>query len=120
MDGLEELLARCGLFFTVQDETVYIFERSKETESSELTLEEGGDLLALPQQLSDKTETADIDEDAANKWTFAAKLNPQLVPGASVSVDSSTFKGDLVIQKMWCTGSNMEGDFRVDIEAEAL
>lgn len=119
-DGLSELLARYGLFYTVQDETLYIYEQGKETENSELTLEEGGDLLTLPQPLSDKTECKDINEEAPNRWVFGAKLNPQLVPGASVSIESSTFKGELVIQSAKCRGSNMDGDFRVDIEAEAL
>lgn len=119
-DGLTELLARYGLFYTVQDETLYIYEQGKETESSELTLEEGGDLLTLPQPLSDKTECKDINEEVPNRWVFGAKLNPLLVPGASLSVESSTFKGELVIQNARCKGSNMDGDFRVDIEAEAL
>lgn len=118
-DGLRELLARFGLSYTVQDETLCIFEQGKETESTGLRLEEGGDLLALPQILSDKTDTDDIGADAPNRWAFSAKLNPQLVPGASVSVESSTFKGELVIKSAHSTGSNMDGDFRVDIEAEA-
>lgn len=119
-DGLSELLARFGLLYTVQDETLYIFAQGKETEATELTLEEGGELLSLPQPLNDKTETRNINADAPNRWEFSAKLNPQLVPGASVSVDSSTFKGSLVIQSARCTGSNMDGDFRIDIEAEAV
>ncbi|MBO4507099.1 MAG: hypothetical protein J5747_00505 [Spirochaetaceae bacterium] len=118
-DGLSELLSRFGLSFMVQDETVYIFEPGKETENSDLTLEDGGALLSLPQPVSDKTEIKDIDEESKNIWAFSAKLNPQLVPGALVSIDSSTFKGDVVIRSARCTGSNMDGDFRVDIEAEA-
>lgn len=118
-DGLRGLLARYGLCLTIQDETVYIYEHGKETESTGLQIEEGGDLLSLPQPVSDKTDTGDIAADAANRWAFSAKLNPELVPGASVSVESSTFKGELVIRAARSTGSNMAGDFRVDIEAEA-
>lgn len=118
-DGLRELLARYSLCLTVQDETVYIYEKGKETESTLLQLEEGGDLLSLPQIVSDKTEKDDIAGEAANRWAFSAKLKAELVPGASVSVDSSTFRGEVVIRTAHGTGSNMDGDFRVDIEAEA-
>lgn len=119
-DGLRELLARYGLCCTIQDETLYIFEPGRETESTGLRLEEGGDLLSLPQPVSDKTDTGDIVADAPNRWAFSAKLNPQLVPGASVSVESSTFRGELVIRAARSTGSNMEGEFRTDIEGEAV
>ena len=118
-DGLSELLARGGLVFTVQDETLYIAEPDSEIDSTGLTLEEGCDLISLPQILSDKTDTADVAKDAPNRWTFSARLNPQLVPGASVSVESSTLKGDFIIKTARSTGSNMDGDFRTDIEAVA-
>lgn len=119
-DGLAELLARYNLVYTVQDETVYIFEQGKKTENTELTLKEGGEILALPQPLSDKTECSDINSEVPSRWSFSAKLNPQLVPGASVNLETSTFKGEVVIQIARCAGSNMDGDFRVDIVAEAL
>lgn len=119
VDGLRNVLARHGLSFTVQDETIYIFEAGKETESTGLRLEEGDNLVSLPQPISDKTETGDIAEDAPNRWAFSAKLNPQLIPGASLSVEASTFKGDLIIKSTKSVGSNMEGDFHVDIVAEA-
>lgn len=117
-DGLRELLARFDLVFTIQDETLYIAEPGAEIESTDLKLEEGGDLLSLPQSLGDKTETGDISAEAPNRWAFCAKLNPQLVPGASINVDSSTFRGEVIIRSAHSVGSNMEGDFRVDIEAE--
>ncbi len=119
-DGLEELLARYGLIYTVQDETLYIMQPGAAAEDTGLTLKEGGALLSLPQPVSDKTDTDDIGADAPNRWAFGAKLNPQLVPGASVSVEASTFKGGLVIKTARSTGSNMDGDFRVDIEAESV
>lgn len=119
-DGLRELLARFGLSYTVQDETLCIFEPGKESESTGLTLEEGGDLLTLPQPVSDKTDEGDINAESANRWAFGAKINPQLVPGASVKIDSTTFKGEVVIRTARLSGSNMDGDFRADIEAEAV
>lgn len=120
VDGLRDLLARFGLCFTIQDETLFIYEDGKEMENTGLQLEEGGDLLSLPQIVSDKTETSDIEKEAANRWAFSAKLNPELVSGAMVKVSSSTFTGEVVIKTAYSTGSNMDGDFRVDIEAEAV
>lgn len=118
-DGLWELLARFSLVYMVQDEMLYIAEPGKATESTELKLEEGGDLLSLPQSVGDKTGTDDINAESPNRWAFGAKLNPELVPGASVSVESSTFNGEVVIRTARSSGSNMDGDFRIDIEAEA-
>ena len=119
-DGLREVLARFGLSYTVQDETLCIFEPGKESEDTGLTLEEGGDLLTLPQPVSDKTAEGDISSEAANRWAFGAKINPQLVPGAAVRIDSPTFRGEVVIREARLSGSNMDGDFREDIEADAL
>jgi hypothetical protein len=47
-------------------------------------------------------------------------LFPQLIPGAACSVEASTFKGEVVIKKAHYTGSNWDGDFKIDIEAEAV
>lgn len=110
-EGLSIVLARYALHYTIQDETLYIFQDGKEAEKSELTAEEGGDLLTLPQILNDGK---------ANWYAFSMKLNAQIFPCALMSITSSTFKGDVIIRSMQCIGSNMDGDFRADIEAEAV
>jgi len=110
-EGLSFLLARYGLKFTIQDETLYIFEDGKETERTELSIEEGGDLLTLPQILN---------EGEKNLYAFQTKLNPELFCGALISVKSSTFKGEVVIKRVHCVGSNMDGDFSAEIEAEVV
>jgi hypothetical protein len=58
--------------------------------------------------------------EAANLWAFDAMLFPELIPGAACKVESSTLNGEVVIRKAVYSGDNWDGDYKIELEAEAL
>jgi hypothetical protein len=119
-DGLKDVLNRFELYYTVQNEMLYILREGQAADTTGLELSPKTGLLTTPQPVSDKTGEDDIKAAPAGKWQFSAMLFPELVPGAACVVKSSTLEGTVKITKAVYTGGNGTGEFRIDIEAEAL
>jgi hypothetical protein len=47
-------------------------------------------------------------------------LFPELIPGAACKIESPSLDGEVAIKKAVFTGDNRDGDFKIEIEAEAL
>jgi hypothetical protein len=110
----------CGLWYTIQNEMIYILKEGEASESTGLRLTTETGLLTIPQPVSDKTEETDTTKEAANKWAFRTMLFPQLIPGAACKVESSAITTEMKITKSKFTGDNWLSDFAIDIEAEVL
>jgi hypothetical protein len=119
-DGLREVLDRFGLVYTIQNEMLYITKPGEATETTGLKLSFKTGLLTNPQPVSDKTGADDEKAEAANRWKFATMLFPELNPGAACKVESDTLNGDVKVKNATFSGDNWDGDFRIDIEAEAI
>jgi len=118
-DGLLELLNRYGLAYTVQNQMLYIIKPGEAADRTGLLLTPKTGLLTTPEPVSDKQSDDDVEADATNLWKFSAMLFPQLLPGAACKVESSTLNGEVIVQKAVFSGDNWDGEFRIDIEAEA-
>jgi hypothetical protein len=118
--ALRDVLNKCGLRYTIQNEMVYILKEGEASESTGLRLSLETGLLTSPQPVSDKTEEADTSKDAANKWAFRTMLFPQLIPGAACKVESANITAEMKITKAKFTGDNWLSEFAIDIEAEVL
>ena len=118
-DGLMEVLDRYGLAYTIQNEMLYIIKPGEAAENTGLKLTPKTGLLSTPQPVSNKTAVDDEKAEPSNRWKFSTMLFPQLLPKAACVVESSTFNGNVIIEKAIYNGDNWLGDFRIDIEAEA-
>jgi hypothetical protein len=119
-DGLRDVLNRFDLTYTMQNEMLYILKPGEAADNTGLKLSFKTGLLTNPQPVSDKTGEGDEKTEAANRWKFSTMLFPELNPGAACKVESETLNGDVVVKKAVFSGDNWDGDFRIDIEAEAL
>jgi len=119
-DGLRNVLNRFGLTYTIQNEMLFILKPGQKAERTGLRLTPETGLLTIPQPLSDKTGVAHFPVEAPNAWQFSTLLFPELVPGAACKLESSSFTGEVVIYKTIYEGDNWDGNFKIDIEAEAL
>jgi hypothetical protein len=120
VDALRKVLNRFDLTYTIQNEMIYILKAGEAADNTGLRLTPTTGLLTIPQPISDKTSEDDAEAEAVNGWKFSTMLFPELLPGAACKVEASTFTGDMVIHKAIYEGDNWEGDFKIDIEAEAL
>jgi len=118
--GLQKILGRFELTFTIQNEMLYILKEGEAADKTGLRLTPETGLLKIPQPISDKTSDDDNETEAVNGWKFTTMLFPQLIPGAACNVDASTFSGDVLIHKASYEGDNWDGPFQIEIEAEAL
>jgi len=80
----------------------------------------GTGLLTTPKPISDKTGEGDEEKTPENKWSFSTMMFPQIVPGATQKVESSTLNGEVKTTKAVYNGDNRDGDFKIDVEAVAL
>jgi len=119
-DGLRDVLNRYDLTYTIQNEMLYIIKPGEAAERIGLKLTAETGLLTAPEPVSDKTSDDDTKAEASNRWKFSAMLFPELVPGAACKVESSTLNSEVVISKAIFNGDNWGGDYKVDIEAEAV
>jgi len=119
-DGLRDVLNRYGLTYTIQNEMLYIIKPGEPVENIGLKLTAETGLLTTPESVSDKTSDDDTESEASNRWKFSTMLFPELVPGAACSVESSTLNGEVVLSKAVFSGDNFGGDYKIDIEAEAV
>ena len=119
-EGLQDVLNRYGLTYTVQNEMLYILKPGESADNTGLKLTSQTGLLTTPEPVSDKTSDDDTNSEPSNRWKFSTMLFPELVPGAACKIESSTLTGDVVIKKALFSGDNWGGDFKVDIEAEAI
>lgn len=120
-DGLREALNRFGLTYTVQNEMLYIIKPGEAADKTGLKLTARTGLLSTPEPVSDKTSDDDSAAEPSNRWKFSAMLFPELLPGAACKVESSTLDSEVVIKKAVLSGDNWGGgDFKIDIEAEAV
>jgi hypothetical protein len=117
---LREVLNDEGLRYTIQNEMIYILNGEDPAESTGLKLTVESGLLTIPQPLVDKTKDPDTEKDAANGWSFNTLLFPELIPGASCEVESSTLNGVVRITKTVFSGDNWDGDFIAEIEGVAV
>jgi hypothetical protein len=120
VDALREVLNRFGLTYTIQNEMLYIIKPGEAADNTGLKLTPKTGLLTVPQSISDKTTTDDATAEASNQWKFSTMLFPQLIPRLACSVESSTLNGEVIVKKAIYSGSNWDGDFKIDIEAEAV
>jgi hypothetical protein len=121
-DGLREVLNGLDtpLTYTIQNEMLYILKPGEAADDTGLKLSFKTGLLTNPQPVSDKTGDDDEETEATNRWKFSTMLFPELNPGAACKVESDTLNGDVVVKKSIFYGDNWDGDFRIDIEAEAM
>jgi hypothetical protein len=119
-DGLQDVLNRYDLTYTIQNEMLYIAKPGEAVETTGLKLSFKTGLLTNPQPVSDKTGADDEKAEAANRWKFATMLFPELNPGAACKIESDTLNGDVKVKSATFSGDNWDGDFRIDLEAEAL
>jgi hypothetical protein len=119
-DILRKVLNKYELWYTIQNEMIYILKEGEPSESTGLRLTPETGLLTIPQPVSDKTEETDTTKEAANRWEFRTMLFPQLIPGASCKVESSVINTEMKVEKAKFTGDNWLSDFAIDIEAEVL
>jgi hypothetical protein len=119
-DGLKKVLSRFDLSYTIQNEMIFILKPGEAADTTGLKLTPETGLLKIPQSVSDKTGDGDDKTEAKNKWKFTTMLFPELVPGAACKVEASSFSGDVIIHKAIYEGDNWGGDFKIDIEAEAV
>lgn len=108
------------LRYTIQNEMIYILNGEDPAESTGLKLAVESGLLTIPQPLVDKTQDPDTAKDAANGWSFNTLLFPELIPGASCEVESSTLNGVVRITKTVFSGDNWDGEFIAEIEGVAV
>jgi hypothetical protein len=119
-DGLRDVLNRYGLMYTIQNEMLYIIKPGEAADKTGLKLTPKTGLLTTPQPVSDKTGDDDAGTEAGNRWKFSAMLFPELLPGAACKVESSTLNGEIIIAKAVYSGDNWTGDFKIDIEGDAV
>jgi hypothetical protein len=119
-EGLRKILNRFDLTFTIQNEMLYILKPGEAADNTGLKLTPSTGLLTIPQPISDKTGVDDSETEPSNGWKFSTMLFPELLPGAACKVESSSFSGEVIIHKAVYEGDNWDGDFRIDIEAEAV
>jgi hypothetical protein len=119
-DGLRDVLNRYGLMYTIQNEMLYIIKPGEAADKTGLKLTPKTGLLTTPQPVSDKTADGDTGTEAGNRWKFSTMLFPELLPGAACKVESSTLNGEIIIAKAVYSGDNWTGDFKIDIEGDAV
>jgi len=119
-EGLKDVLNNYGLTYTIQNEMLYILKPGEAADKTGLKLTAETGLLTTPEPVSDKTSDDDTEAEPSNKWKFSSMLFPELMPGAACKVESSTLNSEVVISKAVFVGDTWDGDFRIDIEAEAV
>jgi hypothetical protein len=119
-DGLKKVLNRFDLSYTVKNEMLYIIKDGEAVERAGLKLTPETGLLTTPQPVSDKTAEGDLSAEPANRQRFSTMLFPELVPGAACKIETPSFTGEVVIKKAVYEGDNRDGNFKIEIEAEAL
>lgn len=121
-DILKKILNRFNLYYTIQNEMVYIMTEEKEVESTGLLLSPETGLLTIPCPVSDKTSDDDNKTEAGNEWTFRTLLFPQLSPGVACVVKSPEIglNSTMKVEKAKFVGDNYGQDFYIDIRAEVI
>jgi hypothetical protein len=121
-DILRNVLEKCnfGLWYTIQNEMIYILKEGEAAESTGLRLTPATGLLTIPQPVSDKTAETDTTKEAVNKWEFRTLLFPQLIPGAACKIESSSITTEMKVVKAKFTGDNWLSDFAIAIQAEVM
>jgi hypothetical protein len=119
-EGLRDVLNRCKLMYTIQNEMLYIIKPGEAADKTGLKLTPQTGLLTTPQPVSDKTTDDDTETEASNRWKFTTMLFPELLPGAACKVESSTLNGEVIIKKAVYSGDNWTGDFKIDIEGDVV
>ena len=114
--GLRQVLNRVGLTYVIQNEMLYIKSPDENIDNLGLRLNKNTGLLTLPTQISDKSNSSNIEGKTDNEWSFTTMLFPQLVPGAVCKVESSTLNTDILIKEVVFKGSNFGGDFVAEIK----
>lgn len=122
-DILKKILNRFNLYYTIQNEMVYIMTEDKEVESTGLLLSPETGLITIPCPVSDKRTTrGDNKAQPKNEWTFRTLLFPQLNPGVACVVNSPAIglNSTMKINKAKFVGDNYGQDFYIDIRAEVI
>jgi hypothetical protein len=119
-EGLKDVLNRYGLTYTVQNEMLYIIKPGEAADKTGLKLTAGTGLLTTPEPVSDKTSDDNTESEPGNRWKFSTMLFPELVPGAACKVESLALNSEVIISKAVFNGDNWGGDYKVDIEGEAV
>lgn len=114
--GLQEVLNKANLSYTIQNEMLYIISPDTPTENIGLLLTETSGIISLPTQVMDKQDNSDsADKNTSNRWKFTAMLFPQLVPGAACSIQTKSLTGNMIIEEANFKGDNFDGDFNVEV-----
>jgi hypothetical protein len=83
-----------------------------------LTPETG--LINIARLEQDETAKSIKKGTAGTNYSIKTLLFPQMIPGAIIYVESSLTKGNMIIQSIKMTGSNFDGDFKVEAEVKAV
>ena len=117
-DCLKEVLNRVGLTYSIQNEILYIHFPNTKIQNLGFVIKTSTGLLSVPQQLfEEKDEQVNTDRP---RWKFKALLYPQLIPNSVCRVESSTLNGEVLIREAHFQGSNMRGEFSVELMVEQL
>lgn len=116
-DCLRDVLNKDGLCYTIQNQVLYIHKQDEDNlplPAKMLSPQTG--LITLPEKLSEKVEGDDVQAMPKSRWKFEAMLFPELQCGAVCVVQSTSFSGSIVIQKVNYSGDNFDGDFKCVVE----
>ena len=116
-DCLRDVLNKDGLCYTIQNQVLYVHKQGEDNlplPAKLLTPMTG--LITVPEKLSEKVKSDDLNPPPKNRWKFESLLFPELTPGAVCAVTSISYSGAIVIQKVNYEGDNFDGDFKCIVE----
>ena len=112
-DCLKEVLGRVGLTYSIQNEILYVHFPQTAIQTLGFVIKPSTGLLSIPQQLFE--EEKNKEETDNPKWKLKCLLYPQLVPNSICRIESSTLSGEVLISEAHFQGSNLDGDFSVEL-----
>jgi len=101
---LDDLTAKNGLEWSIQDETLQIIPKAGFTADSVIVISSDSGMIGQPTKTDKGVE-------------FSALLNPQLRPGKRVEIRSRRINGIFKIRKVSQEGDSQDGDFLSKCEA---
>lgn len=104
---LDDICKTYGLEWSIQNEILQIISKDKTTKFGAILLTPKTGLIGSPVKTTNGCE-------------FKSLLQPSIIPGASVKLESKFFNGLYKVQKVTHKGDSHEGDFYSECEATAI
>jgi hypothetical protein len=116
-DAFDNLAKQTGVLWTAENGKIRVIPRNKSTNESVIVISSKSGMINAPEKLESDGTDADT-PDAKEGWKVTSLLQPKLLPGRKVKIESNIISGIYVIDSVEHKGDTTTGDWQSVIETK--